>query len=276
MSKRFGGVLRVGLSKSGVTLLQTSGWLRLQRQVLAECALSKEESSSPELIAAKLRSLLDAAYGARLPVRVVLSDDWVRRWMVTPPQNATRLADCMSAAAARFQALFGEAPSDWQLTADWDTRRPFLACAMPLWLLAVLRQVAREYRLVLLEVAPQFVVAWNRWRAQLTEVAWFGVIHGKVLTLAAPSQRGLGAVHGVTLPDEVLHDQSRLPQIVAREALRLNLAMPSEIRLCGQIPAHWVMQEIDSLAFARLDQPWLYDALPLSAGMSLAVTGLPS
>ena len=81
MSKRFGCVLRIGLSKTGITLLQTGGWLRARSEVLAESALSEEEFASPEGLAVKLRRLLDEADCARLPVRVVLSDGWVRRWM---------------------------------------------------------------------------------------------------------------------------------------------------------------------------------------------------
>jgi hypothetical protein len=275
MRKRFGSALHIGLSKTGATVVHTSGLLQTRSEVIAECAISGEDSSSPEGVVAKLGALLKDAHCSRLPARIVLSDSWVRRWMATPPQNATCLADCQAAAQARFQALFGEPISDWQLAADWDARRPFLACAIPRSLLAALEQVARDRSLILLEVAPQFVVAWNRWRADLKAGAWFGVLHQKVLTFAVPGRNGLEVVREVTLPDEMRLDQLQLPEILAREALRLNLPMPSEIRLCGQIPSHWVMQKVGNVTFVRLDWGRLADG-PLSAGTSLAFTGMQS
>lgn len=274
MRNRFGSVLRIGLSKTGATVVHTSGWLQTHSEVLAEWAGSEEEGTSPEVAVTKLGALLKDADCSRLPARIVLSDTWVRRWMVTPPQNASSLADCRAAAMARFQALFGEPMSDWHLEADWESRQPFLACATPRSLLAALQQVARERRLVLLEVAPQFVVAWNRWRTDLSAGTWFGVLHQKVLTFAVLGQNGLETTRDVALPDEVLLDQHRVLETLAREALRLNVPMPPEIRLCGQIPAHWVMQKIGNLTFVRLDQNRLAN-VPMSAGASLACMGHP-
>lgn len=270
MRKRFGGTLRIGLSKTSATVVHTSGWWRTRGEVLADIA--EEECALPEAAAARLGALLKDC--PRLPARIVLCDNWVRRWMVTPPQNTSSLADCQAAAMARFQALFGEPLSGWHLAADWDARQPFLACATPRPLLAALQQVASERGLVLLEVAPQFVVAWNRWRADLLAGAWFGVLHQRTLTFAALGQNGPEAVREVVLPEEALHDQHCVPEILAREALRLNLPMPPEIRLCGQIPAHWAMQKTGNLTFVRLDRDSPAH-VSLSAGASLAFTGMP-
>ena len=66
-------------------------------------------------------------------------DAATRYFMVTPPHNATRIADCASAAGQRFQEIYGEAPQAWEITADWDARLPFLACAAPRALLDALR-----------------------------------------------------------------------------------------------------------------------------------------
>jgi hypothetical protein len=279
MRNRFGSVLRIGLSKTGASVVRTSGWLQTNSEVLAEWAGSEEESTSPEIVINKLGVLLKDLDCSRSPARIVLSDTWVRRWMVVPPHNAISLADCQAAASARFQALFGDAMSDWHLAADWDARQPFLACALPRSLLAALQQVASEHRLVLLEVAPQFVVAWNRWRNDLHAGVWFGVLHHKVLTFAVLGQNGLEVTRDVTLPDEAMRDQHRVPEILAREALRLNVPMPPEIRLCGQIPAHWVMQKIGNMTFVRLDQNQpVNGSQPAGAspspGVSLAYTGM--
>jgi hypothetical protein len=268
MRKRLGSVLRIGLSKTGATVVHTSGWLQIHSEVLAEWAGSEEECATPEIVISKLGVLLKDVDCARMPARVVLSDTWVRRWMVTPPQNVSSLADCQAAAMARFQTLFGEPMSGWHLAADWNARQPFLACAVPQSLLAALKQVASEHGLVLLEVAPQFVVAWNRWRKHLHAGAWFGVMQHKVLAFAVLGQNGLDAARDVTLLDEAMRDQHRVPEILAREALRLNVPMPPEIRLCGQIPAHWAMQKIGGITFIRLDQNQPANAHQPAAGAS--------
>ena len=274
MSKGLGSVLRIGMSKTGITLLRTGGWPRRCEDVLAEESFAAGDLASTEQLAVRLRSLLGRVKCSRQRARVVLADGLVRRWMVAPPHNAKTLADYQAAAALRHQALFGEALTDWRMAADWNTQRPFLVCAMPQTLLSLLVQVAGEYRLTLVEVAPQFVVAWNRWRARITEGAWFAVMHENVLTVAVVSRHGLEAVREVTLPDPLPHDQQRIPQIVASEALRLNVAMPKQICLCGQVPGHWGMHEIDRLSFSRLDQGVSNPALPQSAGVLLAATGL--
>lgn len=276
MRKRFGSVLRIGLSKTGVTVVRTCGWLQTHSEVLAEWAGAEEECTSPEIVINQLSLLLRTADCAGMPARIVLSDSWVRRWMVLPPQNATHLADCQAAAKARFQTLFGDALSDWNLAADWNARQAFLACAIPRSLLAGLQQVAGEHRLILLEVVPQFVAAWNRWRKDLQAGIWFGVLQHEVLAIGVLGQNGLEVTRDVTLSDEAMRDQHRVAEILAREALRLNVPMPPEIRLCGQIPAHWVMQKIGNMAFVRLDQNQLADD-HLSAGISLpSGVSLPS
>jgi hypothetical protein len=279
MRKRFGSVLRIGLSKTGASVVCTSGWLQTHCEVLAEWAGSEDEGTSPESVINRLGVLLKDVDCSRMPARIVLSDSWVRRWMVAPPQNATSLADCQAAASVRFQALFGEAMSDWHLAADWDARQPFLACAIPRSLLTSLQRVASEHRMVLLEVVPHFVAAWNSWRKQLQEGIWFGVLHKKVLTIAVLGQNRPEFVRDVTLSDEAMCDQHRVPEILAREALRLNVPMPPEIRLCGQIPAHWVMQKIVNITFVRLDQNQLANGsqpagVSISPSVSLALTGM--
>jgi hypothetical protein len=274
MRRRLGGALRIGLSKTGAAVARTNGWLRPHGAIVAEFDLADENDAPPERVLARLAALLDEAHCACLPARIILADDWVRRFMVTPPANAASLADCRAAAEVRFATLYGEPMPDWHLAADWDARQPFLACAVPRALLAALQQVAQAHKLVLLEIAPQFVVAWNRFRRDITPGAWFGLLHGQVLMLAVPNENGLNAIREVALPAGVLKSQALMPEMLLREALRMNLAMPSEIRLCGQWPAHWAMQKTGELAFVRLDAPPA--GAPRSAAAELALTGMNS
>jgi hypothetical protein len=279
MRKRFGSVLRIGLSKDGASVVRTSGWLQTHNEVVAEWTGSQDECTLPESAINKLGVLLKEVDCQGMPAKIILSDIWVRRWMVVPPHNATSIADCQAAASARFQTLFGDAISGWHLAADWDARHPFLACAIPRPLLAALQQLANEHGLVLLEVAPHFVAAWNSWRKHFQAGTWFGVLHQKVLTFALVGQNGPEFVRDVTLPYEAMRDQYRVPEILGREALRLNVPVPMEIRLCGQVPAHWVMQKIEDLTFVRLDQNQVVNglqpvAMSLSPGASRALMSM--
>ncbi|MFI4940281.1 MAG: hypothetical protein ACHP7O_08085 [Burkholderiales bacterium] len=275
MGKRRSGMLRIGLSKTGITVLCVGGWARKHSELVADCALSEEEAASPALLAARLRSMLNGSQCGGLPVRIVLADSWTRSWMVAPPHNAVRLSDCKMAAAARFQAVYGEPPTDWRTTADWDARQPFLACAVPQPLLSALLQVAADCKLVVLEIAPQFVVYLNRWQAELKAAAWFAALHENVLTIAVFGERRLHAVRAVALPPDAMQDKDCLPQILTREALRLNVPAPAAVQLCGQLPAHWALSETGTLRCKRLDAHRQAQGLPLSAGMMLAVTGSP-
>jgi len=254
--------------------VKTRGWRRDSGELMGELAWSEAALSSSEALPALLRQALEEFGCVRARVSIILSDRWARSWMVTPPSNATTLADCVAAAEARHQVLFGESLSDWQLRADWHGSRPFLACAVPKSLLADLSNCAREHRLILQQIAPQFVVAWNRWRAQLSEAAWFGVMRENSLTVAALAAGGMQAVREINLHSEVVREQGLLSKLLAREALRMNIPKPEAISLCGELPQHWVMQQMDDLTFTRLDNPLPESSLPATAAVALAMTGM--
>jgi len=228
--------LNIVLSANGIALIRNSGWFKKQHMVLAERVCAEDD------LAVQLRSMLAESKCERLPTTITLSDAMVRIWMVTPPQNTVRLSDCQAAAAARFQALYGEPMTDWELSADWDPRQPFLACALPRKLLQTLQSIAQERQLTLLEIAPQFIATWNRRHAQLAPDAWLGVLHGHVLTIGAVHQQRLCGVRVTSLTSESLNDKHWLQQHLKREALRMNLPTPSQLQLCGSAPAHWVIQ----------------------------------
>jgi hypothetical protein len=229
-----GTALRLGLAPDGAALLQTGWWRRANAALLAE---QRFEAAGIDGLARQLRQLFEQAPAAGRPLTVVLSDELVRMWQVTPPAGASRMADLEAAAAMRFQALFGAPASGWKISADWDAARPFLAAAVPLALLAQLEQAAREQRLHLVEVVPQFVAALNQWRKLRRPDAWFGVLHAGVLTIAACEAATLVAVRASTVPEGA--GREWLERLVAREALRVGLARPQRLQVCGPAPAGW-------------------------------------
>jgi hypothetical protein len=239
MPSRFDHSLHVGLSMDGVALAQRTGWWRPRATVLGESPALAGRFDSHQLPLHQLRTLLTDAGRSNQAATVVVADAWARYFMVTPPRNAARLDDCRAAAELRFQGLYGEAASGWQVEADWNARHPFLACAMPLPLLAGLQQVGAEYRLRLTAVQPHFTLAWNRWRHQLPPDAWFGTIGAESLTLGIRHSKRLLAVRTLALPAVLSDDRRWLVTQLAREALRLNLPAPERIHVAGPVPGAW-------------------------------------
>jgi hypothetical protein len=256
MRRRFGQALRLGVGHDGMALVQTSRWG-------AHATLLSEHAGAFD--SAALAALLGEHAG--WPLTIVLADELVRLWQVTPPQHSTRLADLEAAAALRFQHLYGEPAASWRLSAGWNPDRPFLAAAMPRALLGALEQGAASLPLV--EIVPQFIAAFNRWSAAINPGAWFGVVHDRVLTLGACDGGAIVAVRAAALPDGA--DAGWLDGHVAREALRLNLPAPSRLQLWGSVPAAWIGS--GAIACSRLgagEQPGWTAAARLAASGSAA------
>ncbi|OGB21138.1 MAG: hypothetical protein A3I66_10120 [Burkholderiales bacterium RIFCSPLOWO2_02_FULL_57_36] len=257
--------LRIGISRTRITLLKTSGLLRPRANLLANAPIAEEAAATPERLGAQLDSMLAAANCSRLATTIVLSDDWTRLLMVTPPKNSGSLQDCRAAADMRFQNLYGEPVSGWMLEADWDARHAFLACAIRRPLLDTLQQTALKNHLKLISITPQFIAMWNRWKRKLQANAWFGAAHADMLTLGAVDGRRLCAVRTVAIPAGAWQEKHWLPEHLSREALRLNLPMPSHIQLCGSVPGQWATQTMGALTCTRLDA-----CLPLTENGSIA------
>ncbi|AKU22011.1 hypothetical protein MJ904_14500 [Massilia sp. MB5] len=233
MLKGWGQQLRVGVGSHALSLLSVGRWGRKPPQVLAECSYMADEEHAA--LGTALRGLLQQAGVAGRALSFVLADELVRLWQVTPPANAARMADIEAAAALRFHSLYGQAPAAWQLSADWHASQPFYAAAMPRKLLAVLGQACADSGAAMVEVRPHFVALWNRWHGAIGRDAWFGVLHDKLLTLAVIEDGQLRALRPLPVPGGA--DHYWLGQMVRREALLFNLALPKAVQLCGVLPA---------------------------------------
>jgi len=234
LSPRLGRSLRLGIAPDGLALVRTSMWPHERAQLLGQVRCG---GADPASIGVALAMLLGEHASAGQAVTVVLSDELVRLWQVTPPAGASRMADLQGAAALRFQALFGAAPGRWKIGADWDAARPFLASAVPQALLDTLAAAARTYRFHLVEIVPQFVAALNQHRKARRPGAWFGLVHGGVLSVAAFDGKLLAAVRTTLIPDGA--DRDWLESHVAREALRVGLGRPERLQVSGPAPMGW-------------------------------------
>ncbi|MBJ7311423.1 hypothetical protein ACFOLJ_01175 [Rugamonas sp. CCM 8940] len=248
MPRVFGQALRIGVAQHAVSLLRVSRWGAAAPQLLAEQACAPAgpgegaEGAPFAAIGQALRDMLAqpalAGQLAGRAVTFVLDEQLVRLWQVAPPAGASRLADLEAAAALRFQALYGEAPGAWRILADCDAAAPFFAAAVPRALLALLEQVAAAHRLAVVGVEPHFIAAWNRWRRALKPGAWFGLVHDNLLILAALQERRLRAVRTLLVPHHA--DAYWLRQMLAREALLLELDAPQQLQLCGAAAPSWL------------------------------------
>jgi len=263
--------LRIGLSPSTLCVVRSRGWLHASRDVLADRMLG---AATPDQALLGLRGVLDDAGLAGQPATVVLGNDWGRLFMVVPPRNAESRRDCEAAAHLRFQQLYGEPPQDWTVRADWNARRPFLACAMPTELLDGLRRACADHRLGLLAVRPQFVAAWNRWGRTLREGDWFGTVDAHALTLGLVERGSLTEVRRLLLTDSARADTAWPATQCTREALRQAVPAPQRLCLCGPVPPVWLAGEhcvqLDGTGSAAgpgnvIGQP--------SPGTALALTG---
>lgn len=267
-NRKAGIDLHIGLATDGIALLKRAG-RHGPLSVAAERKVTAEQSSTIELLVLQLMRMLEESDSSGHSTHIVIDDRLTRLFMVTPPQNTTSLRDCRAAAAMRFQELYGEPPGQWQIDADWDARQPFLACALPAALPPLLEQAAQEHGLKLLSVAPQFIAAWNRWHAQLDGAAWFGLAHGDQLSLGVVDNRRLRAVRHMPVAEGAWQDAQNtrwLSELLQREALRLSLAPPNSLQLCGATGAHL------PAPCSRLDEA--QSATPASLHARLAASGM--
>jgi hypothetical protein len=239
MRRAIGHSLRIDASASAVRLQRISRWRGDPLTLIAEQAIAPSAEHPFDAIANALRALLGEQEFGGWPASVVLGDELTRMWRVTPPPGAARLADIEGAAGLRFQALYGEAPSAWQVSADWSTTGPFFAAAVPRALLALLQLVAEEFKLTIVAMEPQFVAHWNRWRRGVKQGAWFGIVHENLLTLGAVESdgRGMRAVRVLPVPNGA--DHYWLTQTLKREALLLDMGAPQLLQVCGAAPEAW-------------------------------------
>ena len=243
-STRLGQVLRLGVAPAGLALVRVDRLFGGAPVLLAEHPL---DLFAPDALVPGLRALFANVAVKGWPVSVVLADDLARLWQVAPPAGATRLGDLQAAATLRFQHLFGANAAEWRIGADWDAVNPFLAAAVPHTLLDGLQAAAREHRFHLVEASPQLVASMNGWRRARRPKAWFGHVAGGVLSLVAYDGARLAAVRTAPVPPGA--DRDWLAAHVAREALRVGIARPERLQLCGAAPAAWASSP-GRLAFA--------------------------
>lgn len=256
MLERIGRSLSLAIAPARMVLVQHSGGRKRSAVVLGQWR-GEPTGDLPRVLA----ELLGSAQVSGMAVRVVLADALVRSWTVQPPENASRLQDCEAAAAMRFTAVFGDSAADWHISAAYDARCAFLACALQRPLLAGLQQVLQAQRLQLLSLEPECVALWNHWQPDVPEAAWFGICTEGSLLLCMAVDGRMQGMRRLPLGGVQWQESYWLERVLQREAARLNLAAPKAIALCGKVPADWQGLHLSGLCCTTLGS--ICDALTL-------------
>ena len=203
--------------------------------LVVERPIPDPHAATPGALAAQIAVALEEAGAKGLPVHATLGDELVRYFIVTPPGNSAGMQDLRAATAVRFQVLYGESASAWDLVADWQANAPFLACAVLQRVSTALQQAVAAQQACLVSVTPNFVAAWNRSRRQLSAGTWLATLGegGVTLGLVADAARPrLAAVRTLALP-QTPPSMAWLREHVARAALLDDLPAPSVLHIHG-------------------------------------------
>lgn len=249
MPRKPGQSLQLGIACDGLALLRSPEWRDGSPELLGHVALPTAQeppyaAPSAQALAEALDALLApiAASHRRWPLHLVLDDRIARLWQVTPPPTLSLWsgrADLHSLAAMRLQQLHGEHPADWQIAADWQARRPFVAAALPQATLAALRAVSERHGLWLASTRPHLLAVWDGSPRQRRGGLWLALVHDQRLGLALAHGQRLHHVRWLPLPAH--GDASWLPRLLAREALMQALPVPAGVLLSGPAP-QWLQQ----------------------------------
>jgi hypothetical protein len=241
------------LAPAGAALFVRPRWQRSNWSLLARGPLSAADWNDGQKLGARLFALAQEGRLTRAPMQVMVSDRLCRTFMVTPPPNAARMADLKAAAAARYARLFGSGIG-WQIDAQWNPAKPFIASAMPMTISSALDSLQIKTGLAAVRVQPHFIEASNDLRTQITDGDWFGVVEGKHMTMAAVKSSAFSAVRATQLPSEVFESADALSRFVKQEVLRLDVELPTLLKLSGDVPAVWVSRAPTRSGCVHLDR----------------------
>lgn len=267
--------ISVGISPGSVVVSATQGVWRRKSQIVAGRTVAPDKLGVLQHLCDLLAALV-AEHGLQgSSARLVLSDALVRLWLVEPPANVGALSDLKAAASSRFQSLFGESPSTWDIRGDWQADRPFVASALPQVWLQALNGVLQTSRLQAEAISPHSVVALNRWSHRMTAGSWLFLYQDRRVTLLIlDAQSALAGLRHVQCGPQEIADEFSCSQFLRLQAMLMGVPMPPVIYIPDLI------MELGWVRYARGAQPQyrvLQKALPedglLSSAAALALAG---
>lgn len=199
---------------------------------------------------------LQAIPAQRCTLQIVLDDALARFWKVEPPANTTQFDDLGAAARIRFEALYGLPTSEWLIQGDWNANAPFLACAVPVNILAALGEclnLPKYQRAKIIGCTPAFVHSWNQHESHMANnIQGLGVVNEKTVTIAIIRQANWIEVRCMPLVDLEQESLQGLDQAIQNLGLQLDLKAPDVVWLTGKIPRPWMNCKTDRISWRRL------------------------
>lgn len=144
-------------------------------------------------------------------LRVAVADQWARQSVVPAVAGLESAAERLVYGRHWLAQTYGEIGEDWQLTlGEGLPGRPFVVSALPVALLASLREVAAGAGATLLSVQPQLVVAYDRWRKRLPAHGWLVTLDEGYLSAAQLAPHGWERIHAVRIGENWSAELRRL------------------------------------------------------------------
>lgn len=232
--------LYLGISSQEVALCAHIGTQASVKVIAhAQVALA-DQTANPSVtsVMAALNEVFAAAKVTRRRLVIVVAEDWARSFTVTPPGNVASIKDCRAALEMRFFQLFGEATTQWQVQADWQAKRPFLAYALPSDFVQGLLAAAKQAHCSVVSVQTQMLAAWAQARTQLKPESWLALSAGKDLHLGVIRSQGLETIR--SLAAESLQSAEELQRQIQLETMRLGVSSPKHLQVLGVPPKSWL------------------------------------
>ena len=267
--------IRVGISPGSVVVTASQGLWRQTNHIVAVRSVPAEKTGVFQYLCDMLSGIVTEHGLQSSTASLVISDALMRQWLVEPPSNVSSLDDLRAAAASRFQSIFGESPVQWEIRADWQSARPFLAAGLPQVYVQALNTSLNACRLQAESICQQTVVALNRWGSRLSAGSWLVLYQdGRATILVLDGQAALAGLRQVQCGPQEIANESSFTQFLQLQAMLMGVPLPPII----QIPD--LIMELAWLRFVKGTQPQfrvLQKALPkdglLSSGAALALAG---
>ncbi len=206
----------------------------------------------------QLRLMLTEVNLAGRACRIVLADEWARYFIVTPASNTQSLLDCQASAQMRFQALFGETPSGWQIQAKWHASKAFLACALPQALLEMLHRLCFEAGRSIISLQTDLLACCSQFAGSLGNNNWLLHFSRQQVQIVVLHVGQVQALQSVFVDADFWQAPTSLQTLVQREALRLQLPLPPCLLLAGQYSRQWqtqIVKQVEVRALPNLTMP---------------------
>lgn len=235
------------LTPAHVYLVKSFAWPRSSGSLLGTWQVSQDTAPSFTHLEGALEQAMKAAAAHASGVQVYLSDPLTRWWLVDVPAKATQCKDLEAAAAMRFQQLFDESSTDWEISCSFESQGSFMACAVPRPLHQLLTHVTHRHRMTAVSMQPEFVAVWNKWCVHIKPGEWLVMLRPQSVSLVVANARGIAAVRQIRWLPAFALEADWLQQQAKQEALRLHAPLPTRLHVCGKHPSTWLKSTADAI-----------------------------